>query len=65
LLPLKCPLCGGQIIEREVNQKIKGGGKVVVLKVRAYVCTECAERLYSLDSVKKFEKIKAQLESFR
>lgn len=65
MLPLKCPLCGGQIIEQEVNHKVKGGGKVVVLKVRAYVCIECAERLYSLDSVKKLEKIKAQLESFR
>lgn len=65
MLPLKCPLCGGQIIQQEVNHKVKGGGKVVLLKVRAYVCTECAERLFSLDSVKKLEKIKAQLESFR
>jgi YgiT-type zinc finger domain-containing protein len=66
LLPFeKCPACAGQITEQEVNHKIKGGGKVVVVKVRAYVCSKCTERLYSLDSVKKFEKIKAQLESFQ
>ncbi len=65
MLPLTCPLCGAQIIEQEVNHKIKGGGKVVVLKVRASVCTKCTERFYSLDSVKKFERIKAQLNSFQ
>lgn len=66
MLPFeKCPVCTtGHIIEQEVNHKIKGGGKVVVLKVRAYVCTKCMERFYSLDSVKKFETIKAQLKSF-
>jgi YgiT-type zinc finger domain-containing protein len=63
LLPFeKCPVCAGQIVEKEVNEKIKGGGKAVTLKVRAYVCSECSERLYSLDIVKKFERIKAQLE---
>ncbi|WP_442932723.1 YgiT-type zinc finger protein [Microcoleus sp. herbarium13] len=65
MLPFEsCPDCTGQIIEQEVNHQVKGGGKVVVLKVRAYVCSGCGERLYSLDSVKKFERIKAQLESF-
>jgi YgiT-type zinc finger domain-containing protein len=65
LLPLKCPLCGGAIIEQEVNHKIKGGGKLVVLKIRAQTCSKCAEQFYSLDSVKKLERIKAQLEFFR
>lgn len=65
MLPLKCPLCGGLIIEQEVNHKIKGGGKLVVLKVRAQTCTKCAEQFYSLDIVKKLERIKVQLESSR
>ncbi len=66
MLPFeKCPACAGQIIEQEVNHKVKAREKVVVVKVRGYVCTKCTERFYSIDSVKKFEKVKAQLESFQ
>ncbi len=65
MLPFeRCPVCTtGRIVQQEVNHKIKGSGKVVVLKVCAYVCVECKGLFYSLDSVKKFEKIKGQLES--
>jgi YgiT-type zinc finger domain-containing protein len=66
LLPFEsCPDCTGQIIKQEVNHQVKGGGKVVTVKVSAYVCSRCGERLYSIDNVKKFQKIKAQLEASR
>jgi YgiT-type zinc finger domain-containing protein len=57
----KCPVCGGELVEKEVEKLLRGGAHVAVLKVHAEVCLHCGERLYSQETVKQFEEIRAKL----
>ncbi|NIS38758.1 YgiT-type zinc finger protein [Candidatus Saccharibacteria bacterium] len=57
----KCPICGNEVVEKEVEKLLRGGNNTAVVKVRAEVCLHCGERLYSQDTVRKFEKISAKL----
>ena len=57
----KCPVCGGEIIERQVQKLLRGGRYTASFTVPAEVCLHCGERLYSR-VVKKFEEIRAKLE---
>jgi YgiT-type zinc finger domain-containing protein len=58
----KCPICGGELVEREVEKLLRGGIHTAVLKVRAEVCFRCGERLYPQETVRRFEEIRAKLE---
>ncbi len=58
----KCPVCGGELVEKEVEKLLKGGVHTAILKVRAEVCLRCGERLYSAETVKRFEQIRQKLE---
>jgi YgiT-type zinc finger domain-containing protein len=58
----KCPVCGGEMVEKEVEKLLRGGIHTAVLTVRAEVCLRCGERLYSQDTVHKFEQIRTKLE---
>ena len=58
----KCPVCGGDLAEKSVEKVLRGGVNTAVLKVCAEVCLRCRERLYSQETVKRFEQIKAKLE---
>jgi YgiT-type zinc finger domain-containing protein len=58
----RCPICGGELAEKEVEKLLKGGVHTAVLKVRAEVCLRCGERLYSTETVKYFEQIRQKLE---
>ncbi|MBI2885655.1 MAG: YgiT-type zinc finger protein, partial [Chloroflexi bacterium] len=49
----KCPVCGGELAEKEVEKLLKGGVHTAVLKVSAEVCLRCGERLHSAESVKR------------
>ena len=51
----KCPVCGGELVEKEVEKLLKGGIHTAVLKVHADVCLRCGERLYSAEIVSRFE----------
>ena len=57
----KCPVCGGELVEKEVEKLLRGGAHTALLKVRAEVCLRCGERLYSQETVRWFEEIKAKL----
>lgn len=57
----KCPICGNEVVEKEVEKLLKGGNNIAVIKVTAEVCLHCGERLYSQETVRKFEKIRAKL----
>jgi YgiT-type zinc finger domain-containing protein len=57
----KCPVCGGEIQEKEVEKLIRGGIHSAVLKVMAEVCLHCGERLYSQETVRNFEQIRSKL----
>lgn len=58
----KCPVCGGEVIEKQVQKLLRGGRHTASITVPAEVCLHCGERLYSLDVVKKFEEIRTKLE---
>ena len=58
----KCPVCGGELEEREVEKLLKGGANTAVIRVKTEVCLHCGERLYSQETVKRFEEIRRKLE---
>ena len=58
----KCPGCDGDLAEKSVEKVLRGGVNTAVLKVCAEVCLRCGERLYSQETVRRFEQIKAKLE---
>ncbi len=58
----KCPVCGGEVIEKVVEKLLRGGGNTASIKVKAEVCLHCGERLYSQDTVRRFEEIRKKLE---
>ncbi len=58
----KCPVCGGELVEKEVEKLLKGGVHTAVFKVRAEVCLQCGERLYAAETIKRFEQIREKLE---
>jgi YgiT-type zinc finger domain-containing protein len=57
-----CPVCGGELAEKEAEKILRGGSHTAVLKVRAEVCLRCGERLYSEETVRRFEEIRSRLE---
>ncbi len=58
----KCPVCGGELEEKEVEKLLRGGVNTAIIRVRAEVCLHCGERLYSQDTVRLFEEIRRKLE---
>ena len=58
----KCPICGGELVEREVEKLLRGGSHIAVMKATAEVCLGCGERLYSQETVRRFEEIRRKLE---
>ncbi len=58
----KCPVCGGELIEKEVEKILRGGVNTAIIKVKAEVCLHCGERLYSQETVKRFDEIRKKLE---
>ena len=58
----KCPVCGGELSERNVEKLLRGGIHTAVLTVHAEVCLNCGERLYTQETVRRFEQIRAKLE---
>ena len=58
----KCPMCGNEVVEKEVEKLLRGGCHTVALTVHAAVCLYCGERLDSLETIQQFEQIRAKLE---
>lgn len=58
----KCPICGGEMVAKEVEKLLRGGNHTAVITVQAEVCLKCGERLYSIETVKRFEQIRDKLE---
>lgn len=57
----KCPICGGEVVEKEVEKLLKGGGNTAAVRVLAEVCLKCGERLYDQDTIRGFEQIRDRL----
>ncbi len=54
----KCPVCGGELKEKEVEKLLRGGNHTATLRVHAEVCLHCGERLYAEETVRFFEQIR-------
>ena len=62
MLPFdKCPMCGGEMVEKDVEKLLRGGKHTAVLSVRAEICLHCGERLYSKEVISRFEQIRSKL----
>ncbi len=59
----KCPVCGGEIVERELEKVLRGGNHTEIVKIQAEVCLRCGERLYAPEVVKRFEETRSKLEA--
>jgi YgiT-type zinc finger domain-containing protein len=57
----ECPICGGELIAKAVEKLLKGGSHTAALTVNADVCLKCGERLYSSETVRRFERIRQKL----
>ncbi len=58
----KCPVCGGELAEKVVEKLLRGGVHIAVVSAHAEVCLHCGERLYSQETIREFEQIRAKLE---
>ena len=58
----RCPVCGGDLVDKEVEKLLRGGRHTAVIRVQAEVCLKCGERLYTADTVRRFEQIRQKLE---
>jgi YgiT-type zinc finger domain-containing protein len=57
----RCPICGGEVIPKQVEKLLRGGNDTAVLTVTAEVCLRCGERLYPDATVRRFEEIRDKL----
>ena len=57
----KCPVCSGEIVEKEVEKVLRGGNHTEIVKVQALVCLRCGERFYTPEVVRLFEEIRSKL----
>ena len=57
----KCPVCGGEMVEKEVEKLLRGGVNIATVTVPAEVCLHCGERLFSKETVNRFEQIRHKL----
>ena len=54
---MKCDLCGGTIVDKEVSYTIEFKGRLhIIERVPAKECLQCGERLYSPETVEKIQK---------
>ncbi len=62
MLPFgQCPVCGGKVVEREVEKILRGGTNTAILRVKADICLHCGERMYSGETITRFEEIRGKL----
>jgi YgiT-type zinc finger domain-containing protein len=57
----QCPRCGGAVVEKEVKEVLYGGKHTAFLQVKVGVCLHCGERLYTPETVRRFEEIEVKL----
>lgn len=62
MIPFKeCPNCGGEMVEKEVEKLLRGGVNIAAVTAPAEVCLRCGERLYSIETVNRFQQIRENL----
>ena len=56
-----CPICGGELIDKQVEVLLRGGDHTAVVHVPAFKCVYCREVLYVASIAREFERITSQL----
>jgi YgiT-type zinc finger domain-containing protein len=56
-----CPICGGTLVNKQVEKLLRGGVHTAVIQVPADVCQRCGERLYTPETIRHFEDIRQKL----
>ena len=55
----KCSICGGETREDIVEVQVIVREKPYIIKgIKAEVCVQCGERLYSLDEMRRIEEVR-------
>jgi YgiT-type zinc finger domain-containing protein len=57
----KCPVCGGEVVEKDVEEVLRGGANTAIVRAHAEVCLHCGERLYPVETIRRFESIRDRL----
>jgi YgiT-type zinc finger domain-containing protein len=58
----KCPVCGGELVQKQVEKLLRGGSNTASIMVPAEVCLRCGERLYDQTTVRRFALVRRKLE---
>ncbi|MDD2716625.1 MAG: YgiT-type zinc finger protein [Candidatus Wallbacteria bacterium] len=58
----KCPVCKGEVMEKEVEKLLRGGKNTAIVRVKAEVCLHCGEKLFPEETIRNFELIRSKLE---
>lgn len=60
---MKCVVCKGEDIkEKEVEEEIRIRNDIVLILVKAMVCSSCGERYYDRRTMKMLEEIEVKIE---
>ncbi len=59
----KCPVCGGDVELRDIEETLRGGNNTATLKTEALVCLRCGEIMYPITTIRFFDDIKRKLET--
>lgn len=49
------------MVEKEVEKLLRGGANIAAVTARAEVCLRCGGRLYSFETVNRFQQIRDNL----
>jgi len=61
---MKCVICKGEEIkENEVEEEIRSGNDIILVHVRAMVCSTCGERYYDRRTMKMLEEVEDKIEA--
>lgn len=58
----RCPVCGGELLRKEVEKLVRRGSHTAAIVVHAHVCLGCGERLYDPNTVRMFEDVRGKLQ---
>jgi YgiT-type zinc finger domain-containing protein len=56
-----CPLCGGEVVEKTVDELVRGDDDVAILTLVAGVCHKCGERIYDAETYREIERLREKL----
>lgn len=56
-----CPFCGGQLIMKQVEYEASVGPHQKTIKVPAFVCKKCGERIYTEEADETIKKLEEEM----